>query len=143
MGSYITSADLATRLESAVLIALTDDANEGEVNAAVEEQAIAEAEGEFNSYASARYGIPVSPVEAMVKKICLDLAVKNLYARRGRIPEDVRADHKEAVDWLSKLATGKVVLAAAENASPDERVTGAGVVAGGERLFTRETLKDS
>jgi len=72
------------------------------------------AEGIVNSYGGRRYEIPMlasdltKPYELV--DATLSVARFKLYSRRTSIPDDVIADYEMAMDWLERLAAGKVVV---------------------------------
>ena len=112
--SYVTSAEIIARLGEDVVLRLAATA-EGAVDTAKVQQAIDEAEGEVNSYVMQRYAVPVSPVPAVLKKVCRDLAVFQLFLWRGYDPEkdrEVELGRKAAIEWLHRLALGTASLGA-------------------------------
>ena len=119
MGTYITKHDILTRMDSAKLVQLTDDARSGQVNDEVVDQAIAEAEGTVESYLRTRYTLPV-PLTLKVRSLCLDVAIFQLYQRRttttGGIYDVAKGAYEKAIAFLKDLSAGKAALdvAAAE-----------------------------
>lgn len=155
MGNYATAADLLERFESDEHLAhLTDTADTtGASDSDRVDEAINHAEGEMNSYIGMRYLVPVAVatigdavLTAMLKSVCLDLAVFNLVKRPGIEVEDtVQRWHDGQIAWLEKLAKGQVVLpATATPASTSSRdpVAAYGTAGTGDdsqRVFSRRT----
>jgi phage gp36-like protein len=143
--SYITNADIESRLSTALYIQLTDDANTGSADATKATEARLGAEGEANSYLATRYETPVdvssSPeVSAVLKSFVLDIAIYRLHRRKPPVPPDVVRAYAEAVTWLSRVASAVVQLPATIALTEP---TTLGILAentGPERSMTRETL---
>lgn len=136
---YCTLADLGLRED--VLVTLTDDEGLGVVNADRVNAAIAAATDEINAYAQARYSVPFDPVPGVIRKICADIAVYNLFCRRG-YDEDT-ADkavvdrYRAAVRFLENLARGLVQIGA--NAPAPARA--AAEIESRPRIFTRDKME--
>ena len=132
--AYITQQDLEDELGEAKLIQLTDDNDSGVVGEKRIERAIGYAVGTFESYARARYTLPV-PVTEKVRAACIDLAVFHLFKSRASTNEGVYKVRKDAHDsvirWLSDIQAGKAGLdvpaveeTLTKPASPDEVLRG-------------------
>ncbi|OGP61826.1 MAG: hypothetical protein A2V67_04870 [Deltaproteobacteria bacterium RBG_13_61_14] len=142
MGSYIDKSDLDLALSRAELTGLTDDEGAGIPNDEVIARAIADAEALVESYAGKRYAVPLSSATAMVKRLCVVIARFNLCDRRRNMPESVRETYQDAIKLLQDVSTGKAKLdGLSEAESASGKVTSAGVVDGGERIFDRQKLK--
>jgi phage gp36-like protein len=111
--SYISEQDLIDELGEAALVQLTDDAGTETINPAVVAKAIDAATGTFEWYARTRYGLPV-PATPLVKSLCIDLAVYNLYRKRATFKEGVfevkKTAYDEAIAKLKDLAAGRAAL---------------------------------
>jgi len=90
------------------LVQLTDYDNDGLEDAGVVDQAIADAEGEVNSYARKVFAVPFSPVPPIIKTIARKLAVYNLISQRSQVTGTQRLEHEDRIKWLENLAAGKV-----------------------------------
>jgi len=80
--AYSTQADILEQLSEAHLIQLTDDAGAGTVDADVVSRAIADADAEIDSYCATKYDTPFTTVPAVIRKLSVDMAIYNVYARR-------------------------------------------------------------
>lgn len=108
--AYSTQIDIEEQLSESELIQLTDDAGSGSVDASVVSRAITDADDEINSYLQEHYAVPVSPVPGLVRKLSVDLAIYNLFARRD-LDAPVRTQRYEnAVRLLKSLARGEASL---------------------------------
>jgi phage gp36-like protein len=108
--AYSTQTDIEEQLSQSELIQLTDDAGSGSVDTSVVSRAIADADDEVNSYLQERYAVPVSPAPGLVRKLSVDIAIYNLFARRD-IEAPVRTRrYEDAVRLLKALARGEASL---------------------------------
>lgn len=111
--SYCTLDDLKKVLPEARLVKLTDDEGLGQIDTARVDEAIAQADGEIDTYLGGRYGVPLSSVPPLVKRCSCDIAVYHLYSRRvEELPEARSARYRDAVRTLEKIAAGKITLPA-------------------------------
>ena len=139
MGNYIVQADLKDKLADNQLMQLTDDSHSGQIVTETVVQAIADAEAEIDGYVAAQYGVPIlAPIPRLLKALAIDITVYKLYARRQRVPDDVKDMYREAMRKLEQIARGILLLGPG---IPDPLILNAGEIFGPERLFTRETMK--
>jgi phage gp36-like protein len=137
--SYITQSDLSSLLSDRKLIELTDDNRTGIVATAIVTKAIADAEAEANGYLATRYRVPIAgTVPDLVKKLCVDVAVYNLYRRRV-VPENIRTAYEDAVKKLGEIAKGIITLGIDPPPATSSHAA-QGEVFGEERQFSREKL---
>lgn len=143
--SYLTNAMLEVRVGAAALAQLADDDGDGVADDAVVEEVRLAAEAEVNSYLGSRYAVPLDlsvlpDLAGLVRSVALDLAEYRLRVRRPPVPAEALRRRAEAIDWLTKAATGAVVLPAEGVATTAAR----GIVAaatGEERVLTHEELE--
>ena len=139
---YCTQEDIVEQLPLVDLIGLTDDDGIGVVDTSVVDRAIADGETEIDAYCQGRYTVPFDPVPAVVRRLCVDLAINNLFARRGIDPPEVRKDKlRNAIRFMEKVASGQIALGAT---TPAQLVSGNSSEAStpGDRIFTRDTLEN-
>ncbi|MCK6455724.1 MAG: DUF1320 domain-containing protein [Phycisphaerae bacterium] len=145
---YVTNADIEERLGTTAYVQLTDDAGSGSADLDKVNEARLGAEGEVDSYLSARYAVPVDLTDrpelaAVLKTFVLDLIEYRLHGRRPPVPSDVARRHAEAITWLRRVSFGSVHLPAAP-APASHRGRGAPAeVFGPTRRFTRDSLDDA
>lgn len=112
--AYSELTDIIDQLDEDSLIQLTDDENLSAVNDGRVTKAIADADATINAYCQGRYLVPLSPVPDKIRQVSVDIAVYNLYSRRGDTAPDIRIErHKEAIRFLEQVNAGKVTLGAA------------------------------
>lgn len=144
--AYITNADLEERLGSAAYVQLADDNGDGTADVGVVDEARLAAEGEVDSYLAARFAVPIDVVAhpdlaGLLASIALDLAEVRLRVRRPPVPDAPLRRRAEALDWLTRVATGALELPASGVTPSAIR----GVVAattGDARVLSREELAD-
>ncbi len=139
--AYSTQSDLEKQLPKELLVQLADDDGDGVIDSGIVPEAIQKADDEINAYAATRYTVPFSPVPPLVKTLSVDIAIWNLYARRGRENETVVKRYERAVALLRDITTGKASLG--ETPGPAESEAGlpeATTTVSDERIFTKDTL---
>jgi phage gp36-like protein len=138
---YCTLDDLKAQAPEQVLVHLSDDEGIGQINQARVDAAIAAATDEINGYCQARYPVPFEPVPGFIRKLAADIALYNLFARRGYDEESadkaVVDRYRAAVRTLENIARGLVTLGAPEPAPAAEGLD----VRSRERVFSREKLE--
>lgn len=114
MGQYLTSAEVVTRLGTKRAYELTTETGTTPDTDIIDD-VIDEAEGEANSYFARRYATPVdvsahADAVAALKGKIIKLVIYGLEARRERPSEATISDRKDAIDWLTKVANGTILL---------------------------------
>ena len=136
---YCTLDDLKKRLDEEVLVRLTDDTGTGEIDQAVVEEVIAQAQAEIDGYLEGRYQVPLEPVPVLLRRLCADIAVYLLFSRRGL--EEAGPDgvvwkaYQAARDTLSRMAKGEIRIGSEVPPARPEIL-----VESSERVFSREKL---
>ena len=108
--SYSVQGDLLEQISEDKLIQLTDDDDMGAIDTSVITRAIADADAEINGYCGTRYDVPFSPAPAMIRKLSVDIAIYNLYARRKGVPEDRRKRYDNALRFLRDVSRGLISM---------------------------------
>lgn len=138
--AYSIQSDILDQLDEDSLIQLTDDEDAGTVDTDKVTRAIADADSTIDSYCQDRYSIPLSPVPDKIRQISVDIAIYNLFSRRGDTAPDIRIErHKEAIKFLEQVNAGKIKLGAA---TPAPVNTGNSVnIESNTRVFTRDNMR--
>lgn len=106
---YATIADMERRLPVTNLVQLTGAAQaSGAYNAAITE-ALTWASGRIDSYAGARYSLPLQPSE-QIEKMTVDFAAYFLQQNRGTIRDGEQKASDNAMAFLKDLAKGLAAL---------------------------------
>lgn len=140
--AYCTVNDITGMLPRETLIQLSDDEALGAVDTTRVDEAIAQAGGEIDSYCGERYGVPVTPTPAVLKKLSVDIAIYNLYSRRVTEMPPVRKErYQNSIRTLEAIAKGLVSL----GVEPEPQAAADGRaetnLADGGNVFTRDKLK--
>lgn len=107
--TYAIKQNLIDRFGEGELIQLTDRGGLGEVDAAVVDRALADADAEINGYLTARYILPLtSPLPTILEKLACDIARYQLYDKK--VTEAVETRYKNAVSMLRDVAAGRAQL---------------------------------
>jgi phage gp36-like protein len=141
--AYSTETDITNQIDEAVLVELTDDEAIGVVDSDRVTRAIADADEEIDGYVGSRHTVPLDPVPAVVRKLSVDIAIYNLYARRvDEVPPVRQKRYDGAIRLLEQIAKGTISLGAddPEGTPPD---SDAPEVSSDnpDRTFTRDTMK--
>lgn len=165
--SYATPADLLERFEadlvaqraapeglrvSGTLLRFTLDGGSDplvtpEETAAAEaaiariESVLLDATGFIDSFLSDLYVLPLNPVPRLIKRLCCDVARFYLWGDAAVKDSVEERDFKSAQKTLEGIRKGEVKLGVQPEAvSTPDRIVGE-VLGGGERLFTRHSLR--
>jgi phage gp36-like protein len=144
---YITDADIEERLGTAAYIQLADDDGNGIADVGVVDEARLGAEGEVNSYLGGRYSVPVSltthpDLADVLASFTLDLAEYRLRLRRPPVPDDARRRRDQAIEWLTRVAEGRIELPSAVGIAASTARGTIAAVTGEKRVLTRDELSD-
>jgi phage gp36-like protein len=139
---YCTQTDIESAIPAATVIQLTDDSGSGAADADIVADAIAKADAIIDGYCAVKYSVPLSPVPAVIKGLSVDIAIKNLYARKVEEMPAARKDaYDNAISFLKDVSRGLVSLGvdpepeASSQGSPETNKTAS------DRIFTRESLR--
>lgn len=119
--AYTNLAELQTKIQSASLAQLTDDAAGTTIDEAKVAEAIAYADELIDGYLRGRYSLPLSTVPKLISKLSIDITVYQLYARRPEsgIPEAISEQYKNATSVLDRIQKGLISLGVEQAASPE------------------------
>lgn len=134
--NYATRADMIKRFGLEALSELSDESNSGMTDDENITMALEHADAEIDSYLSARYSVPVSPVPTILRKVACDIAYYNLHDDHPT--EGVEKLHEDATDWLKAVSLGKASIGIQDES------TGFGIATSHEesdRVFSMSTLQ--
>ncbi|OGV64132.1 MAG: hypothetical protein A2283_12435 [Lentisphaerae bacterium RIFOXYA12_FULL_48_11] len=137
---YCTLNDILDMMDEAEIIRYTDDDDTGAVNTAVTDKAITGAGALIESHLAVRYTVPVSPAPDIVRELAVDIAIYKIQSRRGQSPEEIRKKYEDAIKYLEKVASGKIILPGA-SAAPTGIGSDAVTITTSTRIFSRESMK--
>jgi phage gp36-like protein len=138
---YASTDILVDRFGAAMLVALTDRAAEatGEIDAAVVDRALADADAVIDGYLAGRYALPLASAPALLVDIAAAIAIWKLHLCTP--DARVEADYKDALRRLRDIADGRLRIPGAAGVEP--AVTGGqgARITDRERPMTEATLK--
>lgn len=113
--NYCTLEDIRGHVPEARLVEITDDTNPnatGTVNVAVVEKAIAESSDIIDAYIGKRFKLPLPGIPSVLRTICVDLSIYNLYERvtELNISDGMQLRYKNALSLLKGIAEGEVSI---------------------------------
>lgn len=107
---YATQADLVTRYGQDQILVLADRDNDGETDADVVAEALANADAEIDGYLASRYELPLSPVPPILVRLACDVAVWHLCDTDSLATDLRRKKYEDAVAILKRLSSGDMSL---------------------------------
>lgn len=136
--AYLVQADLDEQLPETLQIQLTDDEHLGVKHAGRIDGARQAAESEFESYASARYALPIQNVTEVAKMHMVVGWKYRLYSRRT-VSEQMRTQYEDTILWYKDLAAGRATLGS-DPPTPVSTLANSGAVYSEPRIFTRDSM---
>lgn len=107
---YATPQDVLDRYSEDEIWSLVGDTPEGGLNLAALERALAEAGEEMNLSLRRRYTLPLATVPAILRRLCVDLALDTLPRNAAEEADMFERRAKEARRILGELAKGSMEL---------------------------------
>lgn len=92
----------------------------------------------INSYAVKKYNVPFSQVPGAIRDCCAIITKYKLYGTRSAASKQLRQDYEDQLDFLKKLAEGKVGILEIDSQSEDQE----NVIKPKARIFSNRKRKD-
>lgn len=139
--AYCTLQQLNDRFGTAMIVALTDRAEEptGQVDMDVLSRAIAEADAMIDGYLAGRYALPLANVPPLLTTLSMDITVWRLHL--GEPSVKVKADYDAAVRSLRDIGSGAIRIPEASGLEPASPGTSGVVVTDRDRPFAADQMK--
>lgn len=125
--AYTEQAAIEAEIPGPHLVDALDDDGDGQADAGVLEQVIANASEAVDGLIAPAYAVPVAVPTAGLKRACLVFACEAIYRRR-QVPEEANPFRKEGDSWrevLKEVGTGKRKLDASTEAAKEADYGGA------------------
>lgn len=135
--AYCTHDNLIQRFGQREINDLLDRDNDGDDDTSTLDSTIADADALIDSYVSAKYEVPLSPVPQIIKYISCDITRFMLWDDNA--PEEVRKRYDDAIARLKDIAKGMMKLPSTTVVAPNNPTGGVDYYAE-ERVFTRDSL---
>ena len=108
-------------------------------------EAAEDAQSEIDGYLAKRYNVPFARTPKVINKFAKDIALYNLASRHG-IDESDREKtyltrYKAAVDFLTKVAEGKIDIGVPEGLSTEDAAKNGFSMKSADRTFTRDSMR--
>ena len=145
--AYITNDDIEQRLGGASYVHLTDDDGDNVADAGVVDEARLGAEGEVDSHLARRFRVPINTtahpeLAGVLASITLDLVEYRLRARRPPLPAEINRRRDDAVEWLTRVADGRLTLPSATPVATRDTSDVIATTTGEPRLLSRDELSN-
>lgn len=145
--NYCTYEDIQGHIPEARLVEVTDDLApnaSGEVKVAIVEKAIKESSTLIDSYVRKRFPRPFQSVPEVLRMVCVDLSIYNLYERvtELNITDGMKLRYDNAIKLLIRIANGEQDI----GVDSDESVTETGFsvaskLDGGPAMFSLSSMR--
>lgn len=145
--NYCTLEDIRGHVPEARLVEITDDThpnNTGSVQGCVVEKAIEESSNIIDAYIGKRFKLPLPGIPSVLRSICVDLAIYNLYERvtEMNVSEGMKIRYSNAVAMLKRIADGAMSIGIAPVEDiPEKGFSVASKVDGGPAMFSLSSMK--
>jgi len=138
--SYATLSQLLDRYGAQMLVNLTDrgEVATGEVDGAVVDRSLADADAMIDGYLAGRYALPLSQIPPLVVDLAQVIAIWKLH--RYQPDPKIEADYKDARKTLEAISRGDVRLPV-EGADPAGTGGTGARITDRDRPFTEANLK--
>lgn len=145
--NYCTYEDIKGHVPEARLVEVTDDLSPnatGTVNVEIVEKAIKESSTLIDSYVRKRFPRPFQSVPEVLRMVCIDLSIYNLYERvtELNITDGMKLRYDNAIKLLIRIADGEQDI----GVDLDEPVVESGFsvaskLNGGPAMFSLESMR--
>lgn len=145
--NYCTYEDIKGHVSEARLVEVTDDLSPnatGTVNVEIVEKSIKESSTLIDSYVRKRFPRPFQSVPEVLRMVCIDLSIYNLYERvtELNITDGMKLRYDNAIKLLIRIADGEQDI----GVDPDEPVVESGFsvaskLNGGPAMFSLESMR--
>lgn len=128
--AYAVLADLIARFGEIEIAQVADTDGLGEIDPALVDRALGDADAEIDAALVGRYALPMVPLPELLVRVACDLARESLYTDAP--PEVVSDRARRARELLAAIAAGRMRFDAASPA-PDASVQGLVEIVAGRR----------
>lgn len=142
--AYATQQNITDLYGLDTLDRLADRDGEGSADPAKVARALDDASALIDGYIATRVTLPLATVPAVLRNLCVDIAMYRLATDAGLLSDDARARYEDAVRFLRDVSAGKAAIpqpvapgsAVTETASPQTVV-----IDSEPRLFSRGSMR--
>lgn len=142
---YCTVEDLLQQSSEEFLLKCAADPDTNELDEAVAQQKIIDAQTEIDAYCQAQYPVPFAPVPGIIRKLAVDIALYNLLSKHGYDEEDadviIVKRYQSAIRLLESLAKGTVKLGEAAAGGGANLLAPQAAFQNPPRVFSRSSMR--
>ncbi|MDD2870089.1 phage protein Gp36 family protein [Neomegalonema sp.] len=139
--AYASAQDMIDRFSAQQLREVTDP-DAAEIRTEALERALEDAAAEIDGYLEGRYRLPLAAPPPSLKLLACDIAIYRLLTlRQIDVMEDQRKRYEDVLRFLRSLAKGEINLGLAQSGETVEPAGGPTLVAGPERVFSRQRMR--
>lgn len=143
---YANTQDIIDRYGEDFLFTIADRDHDDDLDTTATDNTLSDASGLMDSYLSTRFALPLAETPALLKRLCIDVAVYWLSEDGGGATEEKRQRYEDAISWLKRISKGEAELGLDSDSGGD---TGEGntassdgvLIQSNERLFSRDKLR--
>jgi phage gp36-like protein len=108
---YASLQDLIDRYGAHELVQVADRSEppSGSPDSDIVDRALTDASATIDTYLSAKYAVPASPVPASIQGVCCTIARYLLHDDHAT--DRIRQAYEDAMRWLRDVSTGKAIIA--------------------------------
>lgn len=145
--NYCTLDDIRGHVPDARLVEVTDDLTpnaDGEIKENIVVKAIEESSTLIDAYIGKRFRLPLPRIPRVLRMICVDLTIYNLYERltEMNITEGMKLRYNNAIALLKRIADGEVSIGIDEIGPVDESgFKVSSKLDGGPAIFSLESMR--
>jgi phage gp36-like protein len=142
--AYASETDIIDLHGADLLDLLADKTGDGVRDAAAIARALDDATSLIDGYLSQRYTLPLPQVPALLKTMCIDIALYRLASNPALLSEDARRRYDDALKFLRDIGAGKASLGLpVDSDGAGSEASGAQIVLieSSPRLFSRDALR--
>lgn len=141
--AYSNQSDLLERINEDTLVQLTDTTASGQVDPALLNSSIADADALINSLVSPVYQVPLTVVPRVIRDHSATIAIFKLHLFRSIDPGVWKEAYAGSLAFLQAVAEGKIQLEGiSTEPSPSANLSNALSFESEPRKFSRTKLKD-
>lgn len=107
---YASRDALIERFGMDAVLVVADRDQDGAIDDAVADKALADASAEIDTYVGVLHRLPLATVPEVLSRLCCDVALYRLSADAGGYTEEKRKRYEDAVALLRRIASGEVTL---------------------------------
>jgi phage gp36-like protein len=143
--AYANETDIIALYGAELLDMLADKTGDGVRDAAAVARALDDAASLIDGYLSQRYTLPLAAVPALLKTLCIDIALYRLASNPALLSDDARRRYDDAVKFLRDIGAGKASLglsAGGDGAASEAAGAQMILIESSDRVFSRDKLRN-